>query len=55
MMAEVTAEAQRRIAARQAVATWQRLGRAKQQLDKGNLSPSAYKGVVAKVNKKLGK
>lgn len=31
------------------------LGRAKQQLDKGNLSPSAYKTVVAKANKKLGK
>lgn len=30
-------------------------GRAKQQLDKGKLSPSAYKKVVAKADKKLGK
>lgn len=30
-------------------------GRAKQQLDKGNLSPSAYKAVVAKADRKLGK
>lgn len=28
--------------------------RAKQQLDKGNISPSAYNRVVAKANKKLG-
>ena len=29
--------------------------RARQQLDKGNLSPSEYKQVVRKANKKLGK
>ena len=29
--------------------------RAKQQEDKGNLSPSAYKRVVAKANRVLGK